>query len=141
MSSYYRNRRVDITNSYDFTVVQHYFKGLSLVIRVFCLLWNFFCSFSTKFYAKGIFLKPKNELCSLTLAGRTFTKLYSYEEKMLSVDSLYHKDYIELIKLRPLPNWSLFFAENQFLVFFFRLCFLFTQISSSLEVDVLWKLK
>ena len=26
LSSYYTNKRVDITNSYDYTVVQHYFK-------------------------------------------------------------------------------------------------------------------
>ena len=42
---------------------------------------------------------------------------------MLSLDSLYHKDYIELIKVRPLPDWSLFFAENQFLAFFFKFFF------------------
>ena len=59
---------------------------------------------------------------------------------MLSLDSLYHKDYIELKKLRPLPDWSLFFAENQFLAFFFNF-FQFAQISSSQEVKVLLRLK
>ena len=59
---------------------------------------------------------------------------------MLSLDSLYHKDYIELIKVRPLPDWSLFFAETSFWRFF-QFFFQFAQISSSQEVDVLLRLK